>query len=462
MMKHFFSVGIAFVVLSVSCSKTKHTQEQNPSPKHQHTKKEISSEKMHNFFSRSLKGESISFEGSSPLEINQISEAQKNVWLSWRQANESFSEEKLPILSPMGEKKSESWQLPQHLEPNATMHFFFGKYAQKPLQGYPLFLYLHGSGNPQDEWEAGWHISSYYPNEAGVHFVPKIPNGYGDYYRWYKKSKQFAWEKLLRLAYLSQEIDPNRIFFYGVSEGGYGSQRLASFYADYLAGAGPMAGGEPLINAPVENCRNIAFFFLTGEKDFMFHRNKLTEYAKEEFEKFHSQDPQGWIHNIRLEPNAGHGVPYRKAFAWLKDFQRNPYPKKVLWEDFPMDEVYRKGFYNIVVNERTSERTRYSMEIVNNKINVEVDQVTYHSVEKSPNWGFTTKYQKNYTPLTKGKFTIYLNNQLVDLTQEVEVIVNGKSVFKGILKPDMQHLINSCAVFFDPERLYPVAVKVVL
>ena len=46
-----------------------------------------------------------------------------------------------------------------------------------------------------------------------------------------------------------------------------------------------MAGGEPLKNAPVENCRNIAFSFLTGAADAGFYRNKLTTYTKNEFER---------------------------------------------------------------------------------------------------------------------------------------------------------------------------------
>lgn len=66
----------------------------------------------------------------------------------------------------------------------------------------------------------------------------------GDYYRWWQKAKQFAWEKMLRLAFVSGKINPNKVYFFGISEGGYGSQRLASFYADYLAAAGPMAGGN--------------------------------------------------------------------------------------------------------------------------------------------------------------------------------------------------------------------------
>ena len=77
-------------------------------------------------------------------------------------------------------------------------------------------------------------------------------------------------ERNAETAMASPNINPNRIYVFGISEGGYGSQRLASYYADYWAGAGPMAGGEPLRNAPAENCQHIAFSLLTGSQDYGF------------------------------------------------------------------------------------------------------------------------------------------------------------------------------------------------
>jgi len=114
---------------------------------------------------------------------------------------------------------------------------------------------------------------------TSLYFIPQIPNE-GDYYRWWQVAKQFAWEKLIRQALVEGNVDANRLYVFGISEGGYGSQRLASFYADYWAAAGPMAGGEPLKNAPVENCANIGFSFLTGADDTGFYRNILTYYTQ--------------------------------------------------------------------------------------------------------------------------------------------------------------------------------------
>ena len=55
---------------------------------------------------------------------------------------------------------------------------------------------------------------------------------------------------------------------------------------------------------------------------------------------------------------------------------------------------------------------------------------------------------------------IYLCEELVNLDKEITLTVNGKEVFKGKVKPELKHIVNSCAAFFDPERLYPAAIEV--
>ncbi len=63
--------------------------------------------------------------------------------------------------------------------------------------------------------------------------------------------------RAFQLGILSGNIDPKRVYLIGISEGGYGSHRLAVFMPDYFAGIGPMAAAEPL-KAP-ENLRNTGF-----------------------------------------------------------------------------------------------------------------------------------------------------------------------------------------------------------
>lgn len=423
-----------------------------------------SQEKITAFFSAYLSGNESLYKDPTSLKLSDIQEEQKRVWEAWKQANNQFSEEKLIESDKLANGKSGRWELPADLEPNAVMPYYWGTKGDTPPEnGYPLYLYMHGSGPKEAEWATGLKICQMFDDAPSVYFIPQIPN-MGNYYRWWQKSKQFAWEKMLRLAFVTGKINPNQVYFFGISEGGYGSQRLASFYADYLAGAGPMAGGEPLKNAPVENCRNIAFSFLTGANDGGFYRNKLTQYTKDEFERLKKLYPENYINRIELLPGMGHGIDYRQTTPWLKQYKRNPYPKFVNWENFDMDGLYRKGFYNLYIKERSNDdnqsRTYYQLAIKGNEISLKAELVTYKTTEVDPNWGIELKFEKSYQPATKGKVVIYLNEELVDLSKKITVTVNGKKAFQGMVKPELQNIVNSCAIFFDPERLYPAAIEV--
>lgn len=261
------------------------------------------------------------------------------------------------------------------------------------------------------------------------------------------------------------EVDANRLYVFGISEGGYGSQRLASFYADYWAAAGPMAGGEPLKNAPVENCANIGFSFLTGADDTGFYRNDLTWYTQVAFDSAQLARPLSvdktpiFRHRIQLLPGMQHHITYGLTTPWLKQFVRNPYPKTVLWEDFEMDGRHRSGFYNLQVLARPSEqRTYYEMDIDKNVVSIKVSNVDYTTILKDKQWGIDLKFNRSYSVATGGRLRVYLNDQLVNLNEPVTIMINGKLVFHGIAKADLQAMVNSCAEYFDPCRVYPVAI----
>ena len=418
------------------------------------------------YFADHLAGSTKSYTQDKIIKPAQIKVWQDKVGAAWKQANRQAKEEKLIAAKPLDKWSKGSWTLPDSLEPHAVMPYCYWKKADSTQTGrLPLFLYLHGSGPKEQEWYAGVRLSTMFKDAPSIYFIPQIPNE-GNYYRWWQKAKQYAWEKLIRLALAGEDVDANRLYVFGISEGGYGSQRLASFYADYLAAAGPMAGGEPLRNAPVENCANIGFSFLTGELDNGFYRNYFTKATRQWFDSLQVLHPGLYDHRIELVPNCGHAIDYRPTTPWLRQHVRNPYPKQVFWEDFEMDGRHRNGFYNIHVNERSDKadntRTYYEMSIQGNTINVKVSTVTYDILQRDPNWGIEMKFKKSYKPATSGKFTIYLNEQLVDLKVPVTIIVNGKQVFQGKVKANVKNMVNSCATFFDPYRIYPAAVEIKL
>ncbi|MCM1109968.1 MAG: hypothetical protein NC336_02035 [Clostridium sp.] len=401
---------------------------------------------------------------SRPLAADSLAAMRRQVWDAWREALAASTSETLPALSPLSED-SASWALPSGIEPgDPRMTFRYGSKGDRPAAGYPLFLYLHGSGDPSREWANGLYFARNFDDAPAAYFVPRIPQT-GKWYRWYQQTKQWAWENMLRQALASGEIDPDRIYFFGISEGGYGSQRLASFYADYLAGAGPMAGGEPLKNAPVENCRNIAFSLRTGALDDGFYRNSLTRLTLQAFDSVAADNPGYFRRRIELIPGRGHHIDYTPTTTWLKHYRRNPWPRRVSWEDYDMDSLHRRGFYNLEVLSRPGgddpgERTRYEMTITGNTVDLTIDRVAYTTTVVDPVWEIDLDFSRSYTPATDGIIRVYLDEHLVDLSRPVTVRVNGHRVWHGRPALTTADILRSCALFGDPRRLYPASVTV--
>ncbi|HIT48819.1 MAG TPA: hypothetical protein IAC34_04940 [Candidatus Coprenecus stercoripullorum] len=412
-------------------------------------------------FTYALQGKRVLYDGSFVIPSDSIDSFREDIWNLWKDANNEYPEEKLAGLGDLSSPEANTMYLPQELEPNSGMPYYYGVKGASPAEGYPLFVYMHGSGDKNSEWSTGLRLCQEFDDAPSAYFIPQIPNT--DYYRWWLKSKQYAWEKLLRLAFVAGDIDPLRVYFFGISEGGYGSQRLASFYADYLAAAGPMAGGEPLRNAPVENCANIAFSLRTGSEDTGFYRNELTESTGEAFDLLEAAHPGLYVHKVELEQGSGHIIDYYPTAPWMSQYGRNPYPKYVAWEDFDMDGAYRKGFYNIEVLERANDggaRTFYVMSIDGNTVNMTVENVTYTTTETDPYYGIELDFDRSYSPTQEGRFIVYLSPEMVDFGSEVILNVNGSEVFRGMLEPDIMHIVNSCSLFFDPARLFPAAIEV--
>ena len=354
-----------------------------------------------------------------------------------------------------------TWTLPDSLEPNAKMNFYLGVKGDMPKDGYPVFLYLHGSGPREHEWANGLRLAKMFQDGPSMYIVPQIPQE-GAWYRWWQRSKQWTWERILRILMSMPEVDKNRIYVFGISEGGYGSQRLASFYADYWAAAGPMAGGEPLINAPVENLAHVPLSFLTGDKDFMFYRHLLTKTTGEKLDSIQRLYPNEYKHRVELIPDKGHSIDYTPTTPWLAQHKRNAQPRHFIWENLEMDGLKRNAFYNLQVLEETDAyRTRYEFTAnADNSIDIKVDGVKYNATWKDPHWGIDMLFSKDLTPAQHGNLRVFLSDQLVDLKKKVTVRINGKQVFCGKVKSSKKTRKLSQELWGDPMRDFKHAVEV--
>lgn len=409
-----------------------------------------------NYFQNYVLGEEHSIIAEHP--ITDVEHIQKVAWEAWKEANAkvtTFSDKQLNDASVA------QYNIPAELEPDAIMNYYYGTKGQRPAAGYPFFLYLHGSGPKAQEWATGLKLATMlFKDDPSVYMIPQIPNE-GQLYRWWQKGKQWVWNKLLTRVMLDENINPNQIYFFGISEGGYGSQRLGSFFADYLAAVGPMAGGEPLRNAPVENMMNTPFSLLTGEFDRMFSRDILTRRALKAFTNLQAKHPGKFIHRIELPEGRAHSIDYSPTTPWLRQFVRNATPNEFQWENFEMDGIKRNAFYNLVVGKENTigdQRTFYTYKACKNEIHITVEHVTYETTMKDP-MGIEVSYNKNKTKAEHGEIYVMLNQHMFNPKKKVKIFINGQLIVQDKLKPTYQAIARSITTFSDPERIFPYEVK---
>jgi hypothetical protein len=98
------------------------------------------------------------------------------------------------------------------------------------------------------------------------------------------------------------------------------------------------------------------------------------------------------------------------------------------------------------------------MKIENNTIILDVKNATYKTTYTAG--GIEFLFEREYTQAKKGNITVYLNEELVDLNKPIKVVLNGKKIFKGKVKANLATMVESCALFYDPERVFPAAITV--
>ncbi len=286
-----------------------------------------------------------------------------------------------------------------------TMPFyFFGR--EVPKRKRPLFIALHGGGS------AGGSASS--------------PHA------WPVNTREWAAQ-----AHLARSIYPSGALYF--------VPRMADDNDGRWAGAGSMAGGEPVKNAPPENMRNMAFRADIGEHGTMFDRVGLNRRFGEALDKLQKGDPKGYVHKISVQPGRGHGIDYKPCPEWLFKHKRNPWPERVVWKVIDVHGRYKPQFYGLALDRKPSAPLYIDARI--DKTKQTVDLV----IEKEEPDG-------QRVPAINVDLRVYLNDELLDLDQPIRIVRNGKEVFNGSVSRSGAVMLKSFAERGDPSFMFPAEV----
>ncbi len=347
--------------------------------------------------------------------------------------------------------------------------------GEKPANGWPLIIATHGGGGTSDKLSGphGWPVNTQewntqiklslalYPNNA-IYFVPRMVND--NQGRWWKEYNCKAYAAMIRHAILFWDVDPNRIYMLGISEGGYGTETLACRYPDILAAANGMACGEGT-SIHVENLRNLPFRTDVGEKDTSFGRVTNAIKKHELLKSYQKNDIEGYINHLEVHSGKGHGIEYKSGPEWMVKFTRNPHPKRVTYTLFQHDGVKNKGAYWLQATSDLANKVIHldgQINPVDNSITITADATKNDEKVQVADAQQALVDPGETVPATGLKLSLWLHESLLDLTKPVKISINGKLVQTYTPTPELGVLNSSLMLFGDPDYAYPCKVDVVV
>lgn len=274
-------------------------------------------------------------------------------------------------------------------------------FGTAPADGASLWISMHGGGGaPKEVNDQQWEnqIKLYQPKE-GIYLAPRAPTD--NWNLWHEEHIDPMFQRLIEDFVALRGVNPNKIYLMGYSAGGDGVWQLGPRMADRFAAASMMAGHPN--ESSLLGLRNLPFAIFMGGADSAYNRNKVAAEKAAELDKLAADDPGGYTHYSRIFPGSGHWMNLQDAEAlpWMEKFQRNPWPKKIIWLQ---DDVTHERFYWLRLADKGAAKA-------NDKIVAVID-------------GQTVKIDGAVQP----KMQVRLSDVLLDLDKPVSVVVNGKPV----------------------------------
>jgi predicted esterase len=333
------------------------------------------------------------------------------------------------------EKYAGQWQDSTLKTGNHELKFRYKKFGEKPAKGWSLYISMHGGGGTTKEMnDQQWRnqIGLYKPEE-GIYMAPRSPTD--SWNMWHQSHVDSLFSLFIKLADVFEDINTNRVYLTGYSAGGDGTYQLAPRMADQLAAAAMMAG-HPNDASPL-GLRNLPFALHMGAEDAAYDRNKIAAEWKEKLDELQQNDPAGYIHDVQIHEGLGHWMERKDTVAieWMAQFNRNPYPGKVVWKQ---SSVIHNRFYWLGVPE--NEAVKDALVVANRD-----DQTI--TIEKAE--------------LVNTIF-INLNDEIVDLNEKIKVKCNGEVIYNDIPKRTIAQIWKSLTERNDPKQVFSAKIEVTL
>lgn len=315
------------------------------------------------------------------------------------------------------------------------MPFYYKAFGNRPASGRSLWISLHGGGGvPKPVNDSQWERhKKLYTVEEGIYLAPRAPTN--TWNLWHQAHIDRLFSRLFEDLIVLEDVNPDRVYLFGYSAGGDGVYQLAPRMADYWAGAAMMAGHPNGVS--MLSLRNLPFALQVGGNDSAYNRNQVAKEYAEQLDKLHKEDPQGYLHFVRIHEGKAHWMngEDKAALPWLAKFTRNPVPDRVVWKQ---TEVAHERFYWLAV---PPEEMRLDSLVIAQRQGQTVEITSAEKVTK---------------------LLIRFDDRMVDLDQPITITHGGKPLFLGTPARTVEVLCKTLAGRGDPKLMFDAEVAVLI
>ena len=308
-------------------------------------------------------------------------------------------------------------------------------------KSYALIVCLHGYGFTGAEYLERWRARL---GEGYLLACPTYPSG-----AWFTRPAEELVLETIREVRRQYHIDPNRIFLTGMSNGGIGAWLIGMHHAPLFAGLAPMASGLDDVVLPfLGNLRNTPVYIIHGAKDQVMPV-KLSRSIVRELETLGY--PHVYREHEREHPIAGgHYFPKEELpdlIVWFDSQRRESLPAKLT---VVRDASHFQSFSWIRIDS-TDPIAAFSQDLVD-KRDERIKRREYAKVDAS----IVETNRIEITADRVQRYSLFLNEQLIDFSKPLTVVTNGRLSFSGTVSPSVETLLRQARLRQDPLQLFPV------
>jgi predicted esterase len=327
-----------------------------------------------------------------------------------------------------GRSRQYTWHLPS-------------RYSPKRPTG--LLVFLHGAVS-QPAPGGGAHESERIGSAVdSLGFIKLGPSTY-DRHDWGETAVRAHVHQAIDEVKRRFNVDENRVYIAGDSDGGRGAFALVETEATFLAASVPTIGAPGSVTRYV-NLRPLPFLVINGAKDTLFPIDRV----RESVERMKAADISI---DFRVIEDAGHDAFLFKKMeedvcAFLEKHVRDPLPKKVDWQVDPAKEADfpANTFRWIRIDEVGDTASKGTFDDFGGIISNAFGRI--RATKEDGNRVLVDTHRVK-------RLTVLVSDEMFDLEKEVEIVVNGKPVFREVVATDAKVVLEEARRFNDRRLVF--------